>query len=177
MTPAEFLSSNTASFLWGLSAFFVFTLILIPMGIKPIIAAIDAREKKLADELKASEEAYARAKKVQADVDAKFAAAESRINELMDKARKDAEALKDQMVDKGRAEIEASRVRSLRDIEAARHNAVIAVRDGIAEIAMVVASKIVESRLDAPKQEELVAHAIDSFEARHNANAGPAGKA
>jgi len=177
MTPEEFLSSNTTNFYWGIAAFLVFTMGLYRLGLSHVVTAIDAREKKLAGELKASEEAYARAKKVQADVDAKFAAAESRINELMDKARKDAEALKDQMVEKGRHEIEASRVRSLRDIEAARHNAVIAVRDGIAEIAMVVASKIVESRLDAPKQEELVAHAIDSFEARHNANAGPAGKA
>jgi F-type H+-transporting ATPase subunit b len=162
----EFFDSNLANFIWGCAAFVVFVLILFRLGVKHILAAIDAREAKIAKEIKEAESAYARAKKVQADVDAKFAAAESRISELMAEARRDAEEQRTQMVEKGRTEIEASRNRSLRDIDAARHAAVITLRQEIAEVSIQVAEKIVKERLDASKHEDLVAQAIDAYEAR-----------
>ncbi len=162
----EFFNSNLANFLWGVAAFVIFVMILFRVGVKHVLVAIDAREAKIAKEMKEAEDAYARAKKVQSEVDAKFAAAESRISELMAEARRDAEAQKTQMVDKGRTEIEASRNRSLRDIDAARHAAVITLRQEIADVAIQVAEKIVKERLDAAKHEDLVAQAIDAYEAR-----------
>jgi F-type H+-transporting ATPase subunit b len=162
----EFLDSNLANFLWGVGAFVVFVLVLYRLAVKQILGAIDAREAKIAKEMKEAEDAYARAKKVQSDVDAKFAAAESRISELMAEARRDAEAQKTQMVEKGRVEIEAARNRSLRDIDAARHAAVITLRQEIAEVSIQVAEKIVKERLDAAKHDDLVGQAIDAYEAR-----------
>lgn len=164
MSIAEFLESNAASFFWGLAAFIVFVVILLRVGVKQILAAVDAREAKIAKELKEAEDAYARAKQVQADVDAKFAAAESKIAALMSEARKDAEAHKADLVEKGKTEIESLRQRSLRDIDAARHAAVITLRQQVAEISVQVAEKIVRERLDAAKHEALVAQAMDTYE-------------
>ncbi|MBA2479609.1 MAG: F0F1 ATP synthase subunit B [Planctomycetes bacterium] len=166
MTFSEFLESNAVNFFWGLAAFLLFVVILLKFAFTRILAAVDAREAKIAGQMKEAEDAYTRAKKVQAEVDAKFAAAETRIAELMAEARSDAEAQKTQMVEKGRAEIEAARNRSLRDIDAARHTAVVTLRQEIAEVSIQVAEKIVKERLDAAKHEDLVGQAIDAYEAR-----------
>jgi F-type H+-transporting ATPase subunit b len=161
----EFFASNVANFIWGCAAFLVFVLGFYMLGVKHILAAVDAREAKIAREIREAEEAYARAKKVQADVDAKFAAAESKISELMAEARRDAEKHKGDLVEKGRTEIEALRNRSLRDIEAARHAAVIMLRQEIAEVSVQVAEKIVREKLDAAKHEQLVSQALEAYEA------------
>jgi F-type H+-transporting ATPase subunit b len=161
----QFLESNAINFWWGLAAFGVFFVVLLPMGVRKILAAVDAREGKIAQELKEAEDAYARAKKVQSEVDAKFAAAEGRIAALMADARKDAENQKTQLLEKGRNEIEALRLRSLRDIEAARHTALIGLRQEIAEISMSVAEKIVRERLDISRHEALVGETMDAYTA------------
>jgi F-type H+-transporting ATPase subunit b len=160
-----FLESNYVNFFWSLSAFVIFVLFFLRFGVKHILAAVDAREAKIAKELKEAEDAYARAKKVQGEVDAKFAAAEGRIATLMADARKDAENQKAQMLDKGRNEIEAVRLRSLRDIEAARHSALIGLRQEIAEISLSVAEKIVRERLDVSRHEALVSQTMDAYTA------------
>ena len=161
----QLLESNAYNFFWGLSAFVIFVVIVIPMGVRKILAAVDAREAKIASDLKEAEDAYARAKKVQSEVDAKFAAAESRIAALMAESRKDAETQKAEMLEKGRQDIETLRVRSLRDIEAARHSALISLRQQIADISMTVAEKIVRENLDAGRNAALISQTMDAFAA------------
>jgi F-type H+-transporting ATPase subunit b len=161
----EFLENYGYNFVWGLAAFAVFGGIFYRYAITAILKAVDAREAKIASDLKEAEDAYARAKKVQADLDAKFAAAEGRIAMLMTEARKDAESQKIQMVEKGRNEIEGLRLRSLRDIEAARHTALIGLRQEIAEISLSVAEKIVREQLDISRHEALVAQTMDAYTA------------
>jgi F-type H+-transporting ATPase subunit b len=164
MTFTEFLESNLVNFLWGVAAFVIFVVVLLKLGVKRILAAVDAREAKIAREIKEAEDAYARAKKVQAEVDAKFAAAESRIAALMADARKDAESHKADLLEKGKGEIEAMRQRALRDIDAARSAALITLRQEIADISVQVAEKIVREKLDAAKHEQLVSQALEAYE-------------
>ncbi len=158
----EFLSSNIASFLWSLSAFVVFVLLLLKLGVKHILAAVDAREAKIAHELGEAEATFLRAKATQADLDAKMRAAEARIAELMAEGRRDAEAIKGKLVEQGRMEIDALRTRALREIEGARHAALVGLRSEIADISIAVAEKVLRSRLDASHQEALVSTALDA---------------
>jgi F-type H+-transporting ATPase subunit b len=163
---ADFIFEHISDFFWGLGAFVLFVLILYRMAAKHVLAAVQAREEKIARELRESEDAYTKAKQVQAELEAKFRAAEGRISELMSEARRNADQLKTEAVEKGREEIEALRVRSLRDIEAARHAAIVDLRAEVAELAAMVAEKILREKVDARQQEQFTAQAIDAFEAR-----------
>lgn len=163
MNFTELLESNAWNFFWGLAAFIVFVLIIGRIGVRQILTAVQAREEKIAREMKEAEDAYARARKVQADVDAKFAAAEGRIAELMNQARAAAEGHRTELVEKGRQEIEAMRSRALVDIEAARHAALVSVRQQIADIAIEVSEKIVRERLDPARHEAMVGEALQAY--------------
>jgi len=162
----DFLLNHANSFYFGFGAFIIFAFLIAKLGIKPIVQAIDAREAKLARELKESEEAYAKARTLKDQLDAQMRSAEGRIAEMMAEARRDGEALKAQLVEHGRGELDAVRTRSLREIEAARAGAIISLRAEVADIATQVAEKIVRQNLDARQNEQLVGAAIDAYEAR-----------
>lgn len=161
------LSNFLAQFLWGLAAFVVFVLILFKVGVKQILAAVDAREAKIKADLQAADDAASHAKKVIAENEAKMKAAEHEIQERMTEFRRDAEAHKIKLIDQGRAEIETLRHRAMREIEAARHAAIVSLRSEIAEISVSVAEKAARVHLDPAKHEELVLTAIEAYEAQH----------
>ena len=160
----DFLLNHAYSFYFGFAAFLIFFVLLAKFAIGPIVAAVDAREKKIAHDLKESEEAYAKARQLKDQLDAQLKSAEAKIGEMMAEARRDAEAHKTALVEQGRQEIEATRHRATRDIDAARQAAIVAVRTQIAEVATTVAEKVLRERLDATKQEQLVAQAVEAYE-------------
>lgn len=162
----ELLQSNLASFIWGLSIFVVFILVLLKLGVKHVLAAVDAREAKIARELKESEEAYAKAKKIEADLDRQMKGAEAKIAEMIAEGRRDAEALKGKAVEAGRIEIDNTRNRALLEIEAARHSAIVQLKTAIADISIQVAEQVVREKLDAVRHETLVGRAVEAYESR-----------
>ena len=159
------LSSFTAQFIWGLSAFIVFVLVLYRLGVTKILAAVDARDEKIRKDLAEAESAAAKAKQMQAELEKKIRATEEQVTAMATKMRLEAEQAKDALVEKGRAEVEALRQRSLQDIEAARHAAIVNLRKEIADIAADVAAKVITVKLDDARQGELVGKAIEAYEA------------
>jgi F-type H+-transporting ATPase subunit b len=162
----EFLNSNLASFIWGLAAFVVFVLILLKLAVKHVLAAVDAREARIARELAESEAAYVKAKQTEVELAKQMKGAEAKIAELIAEAKRDAEALKARTIESSRGEIEAIRTRSLREIEAARHAAIVQLKQAVAEVAIQVAEKIVREKLDAGAQQQVVGSALEAYEAR-----------
>jgi F-type H+-transporting ATPase subunit b len=161
-----FLLNHANSFWYGLAAFVIFAFVIAKFGLKPIVQAIDARDQKIKDQLAAAEQTAARAKELQDKLNAELAGAEARITEMMNEARRDAEGNKAKVVEDGRREVDALRNKALREIEAARFQAVVAIRSEVAEVATVVAEKILRQELDAAKHQDLVGAAIDDYEAK-----------
>lgn len=163
----DFFLRHIPDFVWGLTAFIVFVLILFRIGLKPVLAAVDAREAKIRKDLDDAEQASRDAKKQRDLNEAERKAHEARIAELMAEVRRDAEEHKAKLIEHGRVEIEAMRVRALREIEAARHSAVASLRKQIAEVASLVAEKAIGERMDAAKHEQLITAAVERFDAQN----------
>jgi F-type H+-transporting ATPase subunit b len=163
----EILTSNLAQFIWGLSAFVVFVLILFKVGVKHILAAVDAREARIRKDLSDAEQASVEAKRQREANEVERKAHEAKIAELMAEVRRDAEEHKSKLVEQGRQEIEAMRVRALREIEAARHAAVVDLRNVVSEVAVLVAEKAIGERLDVAKHEDLIRVAVERFDTQN----------
>ncbi|MBN8524279.1 MAG: ATP synthase F0 subunit B [Planctomycetes bacterium] len=161
----QLLSSFTAQFFWGLSAFIVFVLVLYRLGVTKILEAVDARDARIKKDLADAEEAAAKAKSMQAELEKKIRASEEQVTVTATRLRVEAEQAKDALIEKGRAEVEAMRVRALQDIEAARHSAIVHLRQEVADIATDVAAKVITAKLDDARQGDLVKNAIEAYEA------------
>ena len=80
---------------------------------KHVLAAVDAREAKIARELKESEDAYAKAKQLKEDLDRQMKGAEAKISEMI-KLKRPAmvKHIRAKAVETAREEIDAVRNRS-----------------------------------------------------------------
>ena len=163
---AEFFDSNLANFIWSFAAFVVFVLILYRVAAKNVLAAVDARESRIAQQMKESEDAYAKAKQLKEDLDRLMKGAEAKIAEMISEGRRDADALKVKAVEAGRIEIDNTRNRALLEIEAARHAAIVQLKTAIADISIQVAEQVVREKLDAARHESLVGRAVEAYESR-----------
>jgi len=160
----DFILSHVPSFFWGLSAFIVFVLILLKLARKPILAALDARDAKIAKDLGDADAANQKAQQLKLDLDKKIRETEDKVSALLAQARREADEARDALLKKGSAEVEQIRQRAQQDIEAARHAAIVSIRKEVADVAATVAGKIVSEKLDQARQFELVGQAIDAYE-------------
>lgn len=161
-----FLMEHVDPFLWGLAAFVIFVLILFKFAVKPVVAALDARERTIRDEVAASEQALATAHQLEAELRDKIAGAEQQMADMLAEARTRAAEQATTILEEGRADGERLRTRALRDIDTARAQAVADLRNQVAEIATLAAGRIIHRELDPAGHEELVLQAIDELDGR-----------
>lgn len=160
----EFIATSIPDFFFGLFAFIVSVLIVLKWGLKPVVQAIDAREKRIASQIEQAEANNRKASELQADLDRQLAGAEAKIAEMIRRAEAEGNEHKQRIIEEGRAEAERLRLRALRDIDAARHGAVVALREEVAVIATQVAESVIRRQLDAGLQAELVGTAVEAYE-------------
>ena len=163
----DFFLGHIPDFFWGIGAFIVFVLFLFKVGLRPVLAAVDAREARIRKDLAEAEQAAVEAKLQRAANELERKAHEVKMAEAMAEIRRDAEEHKSKLIEQGRVEIDAMRVRALREIEAARHAAVVGLRTQIAEVAVIVAEKAIGERLDVAKHESLIEAAVSRFDAQN----------
>ncbi|MFW5752899.1 MAG: hypothetical protein ACOCYV_02485 [Planctomycetota bacterium] len=165
----DFLFGAIPDFVWGVVAFVLFVLVLYRMGIKNILVAVDAREGRIRAQMEAAASAAAAAAIRQEKLDAEFAAVEDKIRAMMAEARRDAAVLRERAIEEGQAEVESQRAQALREIDAARHQAVLDLRREMADIGLLMAGRAIDAELDRERHRELVERALDDYV---NAQAG-----
>jgi F-type H+-transporting ATPase subunit b len=141
----------------------VFLLLLAVLGKfawPPIVAALEEREKRIADRIAAAEARHDEAKAVLAQHEAKLAAAADEVRELLEEARRDAEHTKSQIVAEARAAAQAEHERAVREVHQATDVAMKQLAESSAALAVQLASKVVQEELSPAHQERLVREAI-----------------
>src|SRR5215813_6658333 len=116
---------------WTLVTFFVVAFVLRRVAWGPILQVVDQREKAIAASLESARRERQEAEKLLAE-------------------QKDA-------IYKARAEAEAQKTDALREIASERAKAVAEVKSLAADLAVQIAEKLLNERLDEPKQRELAA--------------------
>ena len=147
---------------WMLLAFGVVFFVLYKYGFPIITSMIDARKQYIDEALKGAKEA-----------NEKIANIEQQCNGLVEEARqkqvqilREATAAKEQMIrdarEKADAETERIIAAAKQEIERQREDAMNAVREEAAKVAMAVAEKILRRELSSPQsQEEYIARLVD----------------
>lgn len=165
MDISAFIFDHAASFVWAFVAFFAFVVVIYRFGVSAIVKAVDAREARIKAQLDEADAVNAKAKQLQSDLEKRLRECEDQVSATMNRVRLEAEQSKEALLEKGRSEVEGMRVRALQDIEAARHAAIVSLRQEVADIAIDVAGKVIAQKLDDARQGELVKQAIDAYEA------------
>ncbi len=135
-----------------------------------IAAALEERERNIAENIAAAEARHEDAKRLLAQHEAKLAAAAGEIRALLEEARRDAEQTRKVIADKGHQDAQDELKRALREIDRAKDAAVQELAVTSANAAIDLARKVVREQLTAEQQSQIVREALGKLSAASPSN-------
>lgn len=145
-----------ATLIGQLIAFAVFVIFCMKYVWPPLMAAIEARQKTIADGLEASERAEKDLELAQEKATAQLREAKQQAAEIIEQAKKRANQLVDEETQRGHAEREKIINQGYAEIEAERNRAKEDLRKQVAALAVVGAERILQREIDAAAQDDIV---------------------
>ena len=152
----NFIGFNPWTALFTLLNLVVTYLILKKFLFKPVNKMIDDRQKEIDDLYADAEQTRRQAEAMKADYDQRISEAKQTSAELIQNATQDANRRSDEIIRQARGEADAIRSKAMNDIALEKKKALNDVKGDISRIAMDIAEKVVEKKLDADDQDRLI---------------------
>ena len=130
-----------------------------------IVMALDERERMIADNIAAAAAKHEDAKRLLGDYEAKLALAAGEVRELLEEARRDAEATKTRIAAEARQAADEEKGRVLRDIERAKDSALHELAQVSADVAIDLTRRVVGESLSTDRQNQIVREALSMMSA------------
>ncbi|MEI7767534.1 MAG: F0F1 ATP synthase subunit B [Phycisphaerae bacterium] len=134
---------------------------------KPIGAALKHREDSIRDSLAAAQAAREQAQATGKELEAKIAEAQKVAGEEIRRVREDAQRLADNIRKTAEAEANALRDRTVKEIDAARVQAISDVNAHAADLALSIARKILQRQVTAEDHQKLVQESLAELAKRN----------
>ncbi|HLH71276.1 MAG TPA: F0F1 ATP synthase subunit B [Candidatus Dormibacteraeota bacterium] len=148
------------SFVAELIAFVVMIAILAKWAYGPVMRAAEARQRRIAEQLAAAEQARREAEERLKEAEARIQEARGQAAQIIEGASRSGEQLRAEL--RARADEEARRMTesARREIEAERQRAIDSVRGEIADLVVAATEKVVGETLDEQRHRRLIERAI-----------------
>ncbi len=131
-------------------------LFLKKLAFKPLKNMIDSRQKEIDDMYGEAEESRSSAKAMQDEYEAKLAAASEESEEILKSAQRKAKLREEEILREANAEARRTLERAEEQIELERKNAINRVKNEVSEIAIGIASAVIERDVKADEHSELI---------------------
>lgn len=161
LNPLDSLKRDLA--FWSVIIFGGLVLIVGGFGFKPIVKALDDREKHVADNIAGAERANQEAKELLKQYQAKLSEAEGEVKAIVENGKQEAARAGDAIVAKAREAAEAERIRATKEIEAATDGALQELATKSADLAVSLAGKILKKELNPQEHAGLIQNAVSDF--------------
>jgi F-type H+-transporting ATPase subunit b len=149
---------------WTIACFVLLAVLLSRTAWKPLLHAVEERERAIKHDRSAAETARAEAEKARAELDAKLAELKAEISRRMDEARAMAEKEKDILISEARKSAEVIVDAARREIEAQKTEAVRDLKNKVAELAVLAAERIMLKQLDHRANTDLASKYLAELE-------------
>lgn len=126
-----------------------------------LLAFIDKRQKLIQNNIDSSEQLKAEALKEKQAYDAQLASAGSKANAIIDRAKREAKAEKEQILAEARSQADNISRAAQEEIERDRLRAAGEMKDAITDVALAAAGQILGAEIDADKQKKILDDLID----------------
>ena len=156
-------SGDVGVAVWTLLIFALVVLVLGKFAWGPILQALQKREDFIRGSLEKAKEDREAAEARLKEYDEKLKAASTEAKDVLDEARRNAEAARLAIEEEAKNEAKAMIDRAKREIDLATASAVKEICDVGGKLAVEVASRIVRKELNAKEHERLIAESIDEL--------------
>ncbi len=149
-------SLNTGVVIWTLIIFLGLVLVLGKYAWKPILGALEARERRIQEILDAAARDRMEAEKALEEHRLQLAQGRQQAQQLLAEGRQAAERVRQEMLETARRQQEELLARARDDIHREQDAAIEQIRREAVDLSLAAASKLVEKRLDAAEDRRLV---------------------
>jgi len=149
--------------IWTAVVFVLLLAILTKFAWKPLTEGLDKRERNVADQIAQAEAANQKARDILADYERKLAAAQDQVRGILDQGRRDAEQVGRELIGKAKDEAKGEYERGVKQIDAATNAAIEELAKQSATLAVDLAGKIVQAKLNVADHARLIEQAVAGF--------------
>ena len=153
---ANLLSPNGGLMFWTIIIFAILLVVLSRFAFKPMLAAVEAREKKLQADLDEAKRDRDEAARVLAEHRAQLEKARSEAQKLIADGRATAEKLRVDLLEQTKVQQQEMLDRARREIDTEKTNAIAMLRREAVDLAIAGAGKVIERNLDNDANRKLV---------------------
>jgi len=157
------LDVNPGLIVWTFITFILLLVILKKVAWKPILTALDNREKGIEDSLNRAEKAKEEAQKILDENRASLSKVEEESKRIIDQSRSYADDLKEQMLKQSKVQAQKLIDDAAAEIKRKKQSAFEELRNQIAEISVNAAEKIMKENIDAEKNKQIVSKYLNGI--------------
>lgn len=159
---ANLLSPNGGLMFWTIIIFVLLLIVLSRFAFKPMLAAVEARERSLQAAIDDAKRDREEAARLLAEHRAELEKARIEAQKLIVDGRVTAEKLRSDLLEQTKAQQQEMLDRARRDIETEKNNAIAALRREAVDLAIAGAGKVIERNLDTEANRKLVENFLGS---------------
>jgi F-type H+-transporting ATPase subunit b len=150
---------------WTFVVFILLFLVLKKFAWPQIVAALEERERRIAENIAAAQARHEEAKRLLAEHEAKLAAAAGEVRALLEEARRDAEHTRKSIEQQGHRAAQDELARAIREIDRAKDGAIDELAKASANVAIDLARKVIKEKLSSDEQNQIVRDALSKLSA------------
>ncbi len=153
---SSLISVNPGLMIWTALTFLLLLYALYKLAWKPILSAVENRERRIRESLEKAEEAQRKAEESLQAYQKMLDEAKKETQEILNKGRKTAEMLREEILNKANDEAARLLEKAKRDINLEREKALEEIRSLAVDLSLTAASKLVERSLSDKEHKQLV---------------------
>ncbi|MEX0686996.1 MAG: F0F1 ATP synthase subunit B [Balneolales bacterium] len=154
------LDVNFGLFFWVLITFILFMFVLGKFAWKPILGALDEREKNIKDSLDSAKKAMAEAERISQQNENALREVEAMAQKIRKEAQENAEAQRTEAKEEAKREAAKLLEQARNTIEQEKRKALVELRTEVSDLAIKAANLILETEVDESKNKKLVDNLI-----------------
>lgn len=128
---------------------------------KPVSKLLEDRKEGIQKEIVGAKELKKEAMGLKNDYEDRISKAKEESQEIIENGRKRGEEIKEGIIDEAKEEAEGILSKAKREIEAEKEKALLDIKTQSGEMAILIASKIIEEKMDMAKQKQLINKFVD----------------
>jgi F-type H+-transporting ATPase subunit b len=136
-------------------------LIMWKLLYNPVANMLEKRKEKIQENITSAESLKEEALKLKEEYEAKISQAKKEANDIIEGGRKRGEELKENILAEAREEAKNIIERAKREIQAEKEKALLDIKSQSADMALLIASKVIEEELSKDKHQKLIDKFID----------------
>lgn len=164
----KLLQPNFGLIFWTIVNFLILVILLAKFAWKPIINALDAREKKIKDDISSAQLARQEAQKIQQEMEAKLEALSSQSAQKLKEAQEIANEEKKKILDSATTQANAMVEQAKAEIAGETQKAIEMLKAQMADTTLLALKKIITKQEDESSSRKQVEKVLKEIEVKAN---------